>query len=347
MIHRDFCNPKYTKEYSSLRMQFHFLLSRHVCWDGLVSLSLKEMADRLSCSLQSIYKFIRKGIRDGILEQCGDRLYLLKRVGDYTQGYIKHYPFLESTEFQAMSLHAQRFVLYCLWSGVHTGRPLKRSLSALYHSSPERQGVLNLYTKKELYPVLEECKAFLKLEIETTRGQEKVLVRGLREEYALQGALENQGEKLWLEEQLWKEDCEHLVSSEAKENLLRMKKEYVNKFQEVGLELFCHALKKLMFSHKLFELNQAGEIGQYFRAILDELEEKMLPVLEKYMQSLENAYTATQHILVREADKLLTHFKEKWDKIRKAVYAIKNKVDPPEPKPVLQVDFKPYNWLEE
>lgn len=64
---------------------------------------------------------------EGSLALHNDRLYLLRRVDDYKRGYVKHFPFLESENFRKMSLHAQRFVLYTLWSGVHTGRPLKRA----------------------------------------------------------------------------------------------------------------------------------------------------------------------------------------------------------------------------
>lgn len=349
MIHRDLCDPMNTKTYSSLRMQFNFLISRYVCWDGRVSLTFNEIADKLSCSLQSIYKFIRKGIREGMLSQEANRLYLLKHVDDYTKGYVKHLPFLESAEFQGLSLHAQRFILYSLWYGVHTGRPLKRSLSALYHSTPEYQGVLNIYSKKDIYPVLEEASAFLRLELTTVLGIEKVAVYGLREEYAHQQALENEGEFLWLERELVKLDCEDLVTGSAREDLLRMKKEYVKQFNDTGLDLFMHALKKLALSHKLFELTEEGEIGRYFRSILDELAEKLIPFIEKQIGAVKYALTTTEFIDVKEAESWINRFKQRLNTLQNKVSLLMNKFSPPPPisKPPVSDGFVFYNWLEE
>lgn len=359
MIHRDFCNPTYTKEYSALRMQFHFLISRYTCRDGHVFLSLKDMAEKLSCSMQSIYKFIRKGIREGSLAQHNGRLYLLRRVDDYTRGYVKHYPFLESDEFRNMSLHAQRFVLYALWSGVHTGRPLKRALTVLYHSTKQYQGVLNIYTKKELEAVLQEAAAFLKLEITTVRGIEKVTVRGLREKYAHQPVLENAGEHEWLDHELVKLDCEDLVPKAARQDLLKMKSEYIKKFADAGAELFSKALHKLASSYKLLnqELTKEGEIGRYFRSILGELEAKILPYLKKQLAMAKNALQTTQFLPVQPAspegylvDHWVARFTERVNQLQQLIGSIAGTqpVAFQAPAPALPVmsRFPFYNWLE-
>ncbi len=359
MIHRDFCNPEFTKEYSVLRMQFHFLLSRYTCKDGRVSLSMKEMAEKLSCSLQSIYKFVRKGLHEGSLAMHNDRLYLLRRVDDYKRGYVKHFPFLESEDFRKMSLHAQRFVLYTLWSGVHTGRPLKRALSALYHSTKRYEGTLNIYTKKELLAVLDEAAAFLKLEISTVRGIEKVTVRGIREEYAHQPALENVGEQEWLDHELVKLDCEDLVPKAAREDLLKMKSEYVNKFAEVGRDMFVQALQKLANSYSLLhmELTKEGAIGKYFRGILEEMEGLYLPFLKKQLVGAKNALTTTQFLPVKQntveaskADRWVSWFRERVEQLQQAIGWITNKKPtllPSTGQALPAIDEFPfYNWLE-
>jgi hypothetical protein len=261
MIHRELCDPVYTKKYSSLRMQFHFLLSRYVCWDGFIPLTIHEIAQHLSCEVQSIHKFIKKGIREDILRLEGDRLFLNKYVSDYKEGYIKHYAFLESSEFKALNIHTQRFILYTLWAGVHTGRPLKVLISSLYHSKEIHNGVLNVYYKDPVYNILEETKTFLKVEITNERNKEMVVVSGLREEYAYQDALENQGEKKLLEDFLWSNGVDLMVSELAKDDILKLKKFYTRALGSVGMELFKNALRKLLYLNKLHELNVRGEVG--------------------------------------------------------------------------------------
>ncbi|WP_276913977.1 hypothetical protein [Aneurinibacillus aneurinilyticus] len=363
MIHRDFCNPEFTKEYSALRMQFNFLLSRYTCQDGFVALSMKEMAEKLSCSIHSIYKFIRKGLREKSLAVYNNQLYLLRRVNheNYTEGYVKHFPFLESEAFQDMSLHAQRFVLYALWSGVHTGYHLKRALSDLYHSTKDYEGKLNIYTKKELKAALEEAATFLKLEITTVRGIEKVTVHGLQEEYARQSALENVGEYEWLDEQLVKLNAEDLVSKTARRDLLKLKSEYINRFAEAGKKMFVQSLEKLANSYKLLhkELTKEGEIGRYFRSILDELAEKALPFLQKQLITAKNALTTTQFLPMKQdtpeastAEQWASWFRRRVEQLQLAIGWITHKQKQPaalastgQALPAID-EFPFYNWLE-
>lgn len=363
MIHRDFCNPEYTKEYSALRMQFNFLLSRYTCQDGLVSISLNDIAEKLSCSLQSIYKFVRKGLREKSLAFYNNHLYLLRRVNheNYTEGYVKHFPFLESEDFQGMSLHAQRFVLYALWSGVHTGRHLKRALSDLYHSTKDYEGALNIYTKKELKAALKEAATFLRLEVTTVRGIEKVTVYGLREEYAHQPALENVGEYEWLDEQLVKLDVEDLVPKTARRDLLKMKSEYINRFAEAGKEMFVQALERLANSYKLLhkELTKEGEISRYFRSILEELAEKALPFLQKQLVTAKNALITTQFLPMKQdtpeastVDRWASWFRGRIEQLQQGIEWITGKHQQPaalsgigQTLPAIG-EFPFYNWLE-
>ncbi|MEW9673508.1 hypothetical protein [Ammoniphilus sp. 3BR4] len=343
MIHRDLCNPSTTKYFSALRIQFNFLLSRYVCWDGFIPLTLSEMAEKLTCDIQSIRKFIKKGIQEGMLRLEGDRLYLIKKVEEYSQGYIKHFPFLESTEFRSMSVHAQRFVLYTLWSGVHTGRPLKRDLSTLYHSKEERNGVLNLYYREPVYLVLDEVKSFLKLEVVKERNREMVRVTGLQDPYAFQEALANEGEQKLLQDILWDHGMDELISAASREDILKLKKHYVSSFQSVGMELFAHALKKLLSVHKLYELNQQGEVGKYLRSILVDLEQKILPTLQRQVYYVTQAIQTMEDTLVSGASLWIKRFEKQKQTITQAIQKIKSKMDPPHEE---KIPFVFYNWLE-
>lgn len=351
MIHRDLCDPTKTKNYSPLRMQFHFVLSRYVCWDGFIPLTRQEMAELLSCNIQSIHKFIKKGTQEGILSLEGDRLYLLKRVDEYTDGYVKHYPFLESVQFQSLSIHTQRFVLYALWAGVHTGRPLKRNLTTLYHATTEHCGVLNLYCKSPIYLVLEEAKTFLELEIIQQKGKEMVRVTGLRAPFAQQKALDNQGEMKLLQNILEAHHCDELVSVSSREEILKLKKHYTRTLNSIGMELFSHALIKLLSLHKLYDLNLRGEIGIYLKSILTDLEQKILPTLQKRLALCKQAIRQTKDLIVTSAVQWIKGFEQQLHQLNQALHFLMSKQKQPDEPSMLNTDktwssFPFFNWLE-
>jgi len=346
MIHRYLCNPANTKHYSSLRMQFHFLLSRNVCWNGFIPLTRKEMAEELSCDIQSIDKFIKKGSKEGVLKLEGDRLFLVKHVTDYTKGYIKHFPFLESDALKRLNVHTQRFILYTLWYGVHTGRPLKRSLSALYHSTKDYLGVLNLYSKAPLYEIFEEAKAFLKLELIVERGKEMVRVTGVQDEYALQPALTNQGEMKYLENVLMDRYCDEHVSISSREEILKIKSHYFKELGSIGIDLFSHALEKLLTVHKLYELNNDNEVGKYLKSILKDLETNILPKLQKHRDQFKYAIKTMSDWIIPGVTDWIARFKGKIDLLTKAENYIRKKMDEQPPKKEEIEDFPFYNWLE-
>jgi hypothetical protein len=343
MIHRDLCNPVNTKNYSPLRIQFHFLLSRYVCWDGFIPLTRYEMADLLKCDIQSINKFIKKGIREQILFLEENRLFLLKKVNDYTEGYVKHYPFLESAEFKALSVHAQRFILYTLWTGVHTGRPLKRELSSLYHSGKELTGVLNLYSKAPIYSVLEESKMFLNLEIITQNKKEMVRVIGLQESFITQQALENEGEKKLLMDTLEDYYCDNeFLSDISVQEILKIKKYYFQKFHSIGMELFSCALKKLFTLNKFYELNNRSEIGVYLKAILKDLELKIVPTLQKRVEYIKGSISFTKNLWIETKSQITIQFQSKLDKLIGILKILQQKQ-------LIEKNndsFPFYNWLE-
>jgi hypothetical protein len=323
MIHRDLCDPVNTKYYSPLRMKFHFLVSRYVCWDGLISLTRKEMAHLLDCDMQSVTKFIKKGIREDILSLQGDRLFLLKRVDQYSEGYIKHFPFLESQEFMALSVHAQRFILYTLWAGVHTGRPLKRNLCSLYHANKEYNGVLNIYSRAPIYAVLEEAKTFLDLEIIVQNDEEFVRVKGLHASYEKQTALENQGEKKLLMSLLEAEGFDEVLSETACHEILKIKKHYFQKLQGTGMELFSHALEKLLSVHKLFDLNKRREVGIYLKSILNDLEQQIIPTLQKRVEYIKRSLShATKNLWLHKKGEVIETFQCNLDKLIKNLQSL-------------------------
>jgi hypothetical protein len=342
MIHRDLCNPQNTKHYSPLRIQFHFVLSRYVCWNGFIPLTRKEMAKLLNCDIQSINKFIKKGVRENILSVQGDRIFLLRRVSEYSEGYVKHFPFLECAEFQALSVHAQRFIMYTLWAGVHTGRPLKRELTALYHSTKELNGVLNLYSRAPIYAILEEAKTFLNIELIHQNEKEMVRVTGLHECYGKQPALENQGEMKLLLNILQANDCDELLSESSRQEILKVKKHYIQKLQAVGMELVSHALQKLLSLHKLFDLNNRGEVGIYLRSILADLEQKIVPTLQKRVEYIKQSIVQTKDKFIHIRSQVMSSFQVKLEKLTQILNSLQSHSTHKNE----NSSFPFYNWLE-
>jgi hypothetical protein len=300
------------------------------------------MAHLLDCDMQSITKFIKKGIREDVLTLQGDRLFLLKRVDQYSEGYIKHFPFLESPEFMALSVHAQRFILYTLWAGVHTGRPLKRNLSSLYHVNEEYNGVLNIYSRAPIYAVLEEAKAFLDLEIIVQNDEEFVRVKGLNESYANQTALENQGEKKLLISLLEAKGFDEVLSETSCQEILKIKKHYFQKLQATGMELFSHALEKLLSVHKIYDLNKRREIGFYLKSILNDLEQQIIPTLKKRVEYIKRSLSyATKNLWFDKKVDLIQTFQYNLDKLINHLKLLTAHSTPRQ-----DTAFPFYNWLE-
>lgn len=348
MIHRDFCDPSKTKHYSGLRIQFHFLLSRFVCRNGFIPLTVKEMAQELKCDVQSIHKFIRQGVREGLLTLDGENLFLEQRVNDHNKGYVKHYPVLESNQFKALSLHAQRFVLYALWYVGASGFRRWSRITSLYHSSAfERNGILNIYHRAPIYKVLEEAQQILIIDFKTVQGEEHFLIRGLKPQYANENALENQGEMKLLENILFESGCFDLLSEETKRAILKLKSEYINKYDSIGMELFTHALDNILLSFKLVSLEQQGtdKVTKYLRGILEDLEAKILPTLQKRVEYLKCAIFHTKDFIVNGASSLVTSFEKQMDKLQSICSQISlKKQNSAQEKPLESFPF--YNWLE-
>jgi hypothetical protein len=131
--------------------------------------------------------------------------------------------------------------------------------------------------------------------------------------------------------------------------MLKLKREYVNKLKSIGFELFSHALEKILLSFNLFELNQKGEVGQYLRGILRDLEEKLVPTLQKRIDYVINALETTKVLVVNQASKWKNHFERIKDELSEALQALLNYDQNLNQKPQgggVVEPFPFYNWLE-
>jgi hypothetical protein len=346
MIHRYLCDPQNTKNYSGLRMQFHFLISRYVCEDGFIPLTYQEIAELLSCDIQSVYKFIKQSSQEGIIEVIGKNLYLKKHVNkeNFKEiGYIAHLPFIESSAYRSLGLQTQRFALYALWSGVHKGKVLVREVSKLYHTHGERNGALNLYTKEAAELVLEEASLIFHVERFKKAGKEWFKVTSLRTEFQ-EKSLWNQGENKWLEDRLLKYYCDTILSDETKKNILQLKSEYIRKLGSIGLELVERALETLLFSFSLYDQEQRREVGKVFRGILNKLAVKLVPTIRTRIVNTQRALKeASQHISAK-ATTWIQNFTNRLSDLEFAYTQLKEMFSSKdEQKPIA---FPFYNWLE-
>lgn len=353
MIHRDLCDPNFTKNYSPLRMQFHFVLSRNVCIDGLIPLTKEEIANEMKCDLQSVYKFIYAAQKDEIIRIENDQIYLLKHVpsNDYKEGYIRHYPFLESEEFRELNVQTQRFILYALWRGVYNpGMKMEMKISDLYHRSAyERNGKLNLYSRQPALDVIKEAERFLKFDT-PKKGDGWIKITGIKEGFDVK-PLQNQGEMKWIDELLVTASCD-LISNMTKGKIIELKKNYYNKLNSTGLELIHTALDRVLLSFKLYELESRDEVIPYLRTVLKNLEKEMLPTINRVILNTKQALNTTKDLLVSGTQSWAQRFKQQLENLLKVrEYLLSNlrkekaaEIDRKKDK--LTEPFPFYNWLE-
>ncbi|WP_205628859.1 hypothetical protein, partial [Acinetobacter baumannii] len=155
-------------------------------------------------------------------------------------------------------------------------------------------------------------------------------------------------------QKLVKLDCEDLIPLPARRDLLKMKSEYVKRFSSAGFDMFMQALQKLAGSRKLLhrELTGEGDIGKYFRSILEEVEEKAVPFLQRQLVAAKNALTTTQFMPAKQGTSMASiidwwtsRFQERIEQLQRAIGWITTRQVAAPSSPVI-ASFPFYNWLE-
>jgi hypothetical protein len=201
---------------------------------------------------------------------------------------------------------------------------------------------LNIYSRAPIYAVLEEAKTFLDLEIIVQNDEEFVRVKGLHASYAKQTALENQGEKKLLMSLLEAEGFDEVLSETACNEILKIKKHYFQKLQATGIELFSHALEKLLSVHKLSDLNKRREVGIYLKSILNDLEQQIIPTLQKRVEYIKRSLShATKNLWLHKKGEVIETFQCNLDKLIKNLQSLTFY-----PTSGQHNAFPFYNWLE-
>jgi hypothetical protein len=167
-----------------------------------------------------------------------------------------------------------------------------------------------------------------------------VRVTGLHESFATQPALENQGEMKLLINLLQANNCDELVSESSCQEILKVKKHYIQKLQGIGMELFSHALENLLSLHKLFDLNNRGEVGIYLRSILGDLEQKIVPTLQKRVEYIKQSIVQTKDKFGHIRSQVMSSFQVKLDKLTQILNSLQSHSTHK------SGSFPFYNWLE-
>lgn len=303
MIAQYCCDPAFTRNWSALRNQFHFLLSIHHGIDGQISLTPQEMAKKMDCTRPTITKFIKRCLQENMLRvervHGEDRYYWNHVVNGEKDIYIKQFPFLLSKEFRAEPIQVQYVVMYALYRGVYDPRHIVENLLPnLWHSTPEQAGIFNIYSEKELLVALEGAAAYLDLEIKPSAkpGIRKLVIRGLKEKYASQEALENTGEASIMEQLIHQYECSEFVSEESFINLMKKRKHLYTRYGAVGVKMFEKALQELAKCFGLMAITERNEFIQYFNGILRNVKEQMFPIVEGLFRRAEKAVHSSERI---------------------------------------------------
>lgn len=300
MIHKDLCNPDYTKNWTALRIQFNFLLSS-IHRNGEIPLSMNEIAQRLNCHVDSIRRCSAEAEYDGTIRREGDKIFFTKCVEE-GDSYVKHFPFLDTEAFRGEDIQVIRFVLFALFRGVYAEtRAINQSLQKFYHKLDKQkniveEGLFNIYHAGKMRDVIEKSSKYL---VFSQAPIHVVRVIGLREEYTYPEPVKNQGELLMFRKTLAKYGLED-ATSEAIEELVKIKSRYKKNIGiEAANEIVDEALVRSLNRQdsvlvSLIIRNDLRSIGNYFSTVCQDVEQEYASRLQHRKEQLERSHRFNQ-----------------------------------------------------
>ncbi len=305
MIHKDLCHAKNTTYWTKNQIRFHFLLSSSYDWNGEIHLTIEEISQKLNVHVDTAKLLIKKSLYEGVLRKEGDRLFFTKVVRE-GETYVKHLPFLDSDEFYQENINVIRFVLHMLWTGVYShGYIFNMKLDKLFHKKNRQnkivqEGLFNIYHAKTIREVLEKAKKYLVF-FSVPDNPDIVRVVNVKPEYNVEKPTTNIGEHLHIAKEFKKVDMPD-ISFEVLEEIVKVKSTYkkslgVEAANEIGIEALRRALGKdnSQFLSLVIQ-GESKEIGQYYRAICEEVELEYAAQLERRKINLENALNPVQRV---------------------------------------------------
>lgn len=304
MIHKDLCKAQNTKYWTPLKMQLNFLLSSVHTWNGVIPLTIHEIAEELKCRPETVKRLLIEAETEGIVHWEADRLFFDKyiRYSEKTQ-YVKHFAFLQSEEFRNEDVQVIRFVLEMLNRGIYNDHSIfNMKFSNLFHKRNRlkeivQDGLFNVYHGSKMKEILIKAEKYLIFSKDTSDNIIRVI--GIQPKYANLGIIENQGEKLLVLMKLKDLGLED-VNTEKIEELIKVKSRYLKldpeMAQEIGSEALRRSLESDRFKSLLLMSDNHREIGAYFSHVCQEVENEYAQGLFKKQESLKRAKNFTKTI---------------------------------------------------
>lgn len=296
MIHKDLCHASRTKYWTRNQIMFHLLLSSNYGWDGEVCLNLRQMAEKLDCHEDTIKRCIRNAVNEGILEEKGDKLFFLKAV-DNAKNYVRHFSVLDSEEFMNEDINVIRFVLHMLQQGVYSKNYyFNIGFQKLFHRRNRKnmiieEGLFNIYDAQTMHRTIELAKKYLVLASNAPEGIVRVV--DIKDEYK-QELIINEGEKLYIRRIFAKYDLPdvdpRVISEIIKVNSDYMKYLGLRACREIALDSLERLLTANSKFHRMVIESQFREVGNYYKAVCEEVEKNYSRQLERRQSAASHAY---------------------------------------------------------
>jgi|GEM_PF-3877824 len=335
LLHPDLFSCRHTTYMTSLRIQFNFLLTEVAAWDGLITLSVRELANELNCSTDSVVRLISEAISEGFLERDPLGRLMLQKYVEYkeekTERYIRHFSFIRSKEFQKEPAPVQRFILHVIETSLNWGRAFTKYLKDLYNryrrvpggKEISSIGLFNIPYKKEMMQIIDRASKYLDIKISHDTKGDFVQVFRIKPEYAGENKetmiIANRGKELWIQKTLEKyRYISGLISRDKIIKLSIVMDEYVEKMGfSVAEDLFCQTLVALEDQskfHSLLYYEDPEELRKYFKTVMSEVDKSYGENLLQQLSHMEEVEVTT-----RSTDT----FKE----LRKSFYRIKSNIE--------------------
>ncbi|MCL9662065.1 hypothetical protein L2089_15330 [Paenibacillus hunanensis] len=317
--HLDLFDAAYTTHYTSLRIQLNLVLGKFAAYGGEVPLTKKELAEEMGCTQDRVRRLLAEAHSEGFISFKNNKLFLNKFI-DFNdaeemkkKGYVKHFAFLQSVEFQSESRPVQRFVLEMLRHRFYMKSVphYVTRVSRLYHSSPYKPGVFNIYSLKQMLDIIKAAQKYLHIElVERELRDWSIRVTAIKEEWLELGEIDSVGACTWITKKLSLYGyCTEFIDASCIQQLAKVMEFY---YHQVGYEqsskLFDISLSQLQRNSQTFynliytthpDKKVLDEISAYFKAVMEQAEmnqvEQLVFSFEQFDQACEKLEMEMDH----------------------------------------------------
>jgi DNA-binding Lrp family transcriptional regulator len=330
LIHKDLCNPIYTKNWTALRIHFNLLLASIHTWNGEIPLTLHEIAERLNCHVDSVKRCVAEAEYDGVIQRQGNKIIFCKVVKE-KESYVRHLAFLYSEEFRAEDVQVIRFVLFGLFFGVYSpDMAINRNVRELYHQFDKqknliKEGLFNIYHAVKMREVIKKAQKYLVI---TGSPLHVVRIIGIQAAYA-KGKVINEGEFLSVKRVFERYGLQD-ANKEVMEEIVKIKSRYKDLQVAIAYEIVDEALRRSFQQENgpfvsLILQNDVRRVGAYFSAVCREVEQEYASRLQRRKEQLDKsqqinrAYKSVKNHPLQTVKDCMNLFKKQLDRSLQAI----------------------------